>query len=48
MDVWWPTGPPADVFREEILEATYGSHLMVVKVGERRIVVADEHHHRRK
>ena len=41
-------GSPADVFREEILEATYGSHLMVVKVGDRRVVVADEHHHREK
>jgi manganese/iron transport system ATP-binding protein/manganese/zinc/iron transport system ATP- binding protein len=41
-------GSPTDVFREEILEATYGSHLMVVKVGDRRVVVADEHHHRRK
>jgi manganese/iron transport system ATP-binding protein len=40
-------GPPAEVFREEILEATYGSHLMVVKVGERRVVVADEHRHAR-
>jgi len=40
-------GPPAEVFREEILEATYGSHLMVVKIGERRVVVADEHRHRR-
>jgi ABC-type Mn2+/Zn2+ transport system ATPase subunit len=40
-------GPPADVFREEILEVTYGSHLMVVTVGDRRVVVADEHRHRR-
>lgn len=39
-------GPPAEVFREEILEATYGSHLMVVTVGDRRVVVADEHRHR--
>jgi manganese/iron transport system ATP-binding protein/manganese/zinc/iron transport system ATP- binding protein len=39
-------GSPADVFREEILEATYGSHLMIVTVGDRRVVVADEHHHR--
>jgi len=39
-------GPPAEVFREEILENTYGSHLMVVTIGERRVVVADEHHHR--
>ena len=36
-------GPPAEVFREEILEQTYGSHLMVIRVGDRRIVVADEH-----
>jgi len=36
-------GPPAEVFREDILEATYGSHLMIVKVGDRRVVVADEH-----
>jgi ABC-type Mn2+/Zn2+ transport system ATPase subunit len=40
-------GPPAEAFREEILERTYGSHLMIVKVGDRRVVVADEHHHRR-
>ncbi len=39
-------GPPAEVFREEILEATYGSHLMLVAVGDRRVVVADEHRHR--
>jgi manganese/iron transport system ATP-binding protein len=38
-------GPPADVFREKILEETYGSHLMIVAVGDRRVVVADEHHH---
>jgi ABC-type Mn2+/Zn2+ transport system ATPase subunit len=41
-------GPPAEVFREEILESTYGSHLMIVTVGDRRVVVADEHRHRRK
>jgi ABC-type Mn2+/Zn2+ transport system ATPase subunit len=40
-------GPPRAVFREEILEATYGSHLMIVAVGDRRVVVADEHRHRR-
>jgi len=40
-------GPPAEVFRQDILGTTYGSHLMVVTVGDRRIVVADEHHHRR-
>jgi ABC-type Mn2+/Zn2+ transport system ATPase subunit len=38
-------GRTAEVFREDVLEATYGSHLMVVKVGDRRIVVADEHGH---
>jgi manganese/iron transport system ATP-binding protein len=38
-------GPPAEVFREDILEQTYGSHLMIVQVGDRRVVVADEHHH---
>jgi ABC-type Mn2+/Zn2+ transport system ATPase subunit len=36
-------GPTAEVFREDVLEATYGSHLMVVRVGDRRVVVADEH-----
>ncbi len=36
-------GPTAEVFREDVLEATYGSHLMVVHVGDRRVVVADEH-----
>jgi ABC-type Mn2+/Zn2+ transport system ATPase subunit len=41
-------GPPAEVFREDILEATYGSHLMIVKVGDRRVVVADEHRTRPK
>jgi manganese/iron transport system ATP-binding protein/manganese/zinc/iron transport system ATP- binding protein len=39
-------GPPAEVFREDVLEATYGSHLMIVTVGDRRVVVADEHHAR--
>ncbi len=38
-------GPTAEVFREDVLETTYGSHLMVVNVGDRRIVVADEHGH---
>jgi ABC-type Mn2+/Zn2+ transport system ATPase subunit len=36
-------GPTTEVFREDVLEATYGSHLMVVHVGDRRVVVADEH-----
>ncbi len=36
-------GSPVEVFREDILEQTYGSHLMLVKVGDRRVVVADEH-----
>jgi ABC-type Mn2+/Zn2+ transport system ATPase subunit len=40
-------GPPREVFRGEILEATYGSHLMIVQVGDRRVVVADEHQHQR-
>ncbi len=39
-------GPPAQVFREPVLEETYGSHLMIVRVGDRQVVVADEHHHR--
>lgn len=39
-------GPPAQVFRESVLEETYGSHLMIVRVGDRQVVVADEHHHR--
>jgi ABC-type Mn2+/Zn2+ transport system ATPase subunit len=39
-------GSPQDVFSDETLEATYGSHLMIVQVGDRRVVVADEHHHR--
>jgi manganese/iron transport system ATP-binding protein/manganese/zinc/iron transport system ATP- binding protein len=38
-------GPPRDVFREDILDRTYGHHLMIVRVGDRRIVVADEHGH---
>lgn len=38
-------GPPDQVFRERILEETYGSHLMIVRVGDRQVVVADEHHH---
>jgi manganese/iron transport system ATP-binding protein/manganese/zinc/iron transport system ATP- binding protein len=39
-------GAPAQVFRESVLEETYGSHLMIVRVGDRQVVVADEHHHR--
>ncbi len=39
-------GPPTEVFREDILEATYGCHLMIVTVGDRRVVVADEHRSR--
>lgn len=39
-------GPPAQVFREAVLEETYGSHLMIVRVGDRQVVVADEHHQR--
>jgi manganese/iron transport system ATP-binding protein len=36
-------GPPREVFREDILDKTYGHHLMIVQVGDRRVVVADEH-----
>jgi ABC-type Mn2+/Zn2+ transport system ATPase subunit len=36
-------GPPSEVFREDILDKTYGHHLMIVQVGDRRVVVADEH-----
>ena len=36
-------GPPAEVFRQEILDQTYGHHLMIVQVGDRRVVVADDH-----
>lgn len=38
-------GPPREVFREDTLSRTYGSHLMIVQVGDRRVVVADEHGH---
>lgn len=38
-------GPPKDVFRGDILDRTYGSHLMIVDVGDRRVVVTDEHAH---
>ncbi len=38
-------GPPQEVFREDILDRTYGHHLMVVQVGDRRVVVTDEHGH---
>ncbi len=38
-------GPPKEVFREDTLSKTYGNHLMVVQVGDRRVVVADEHGH---
>lgn len=38
-------GSPGEVFREDILDRTYGHHLMIVRVGDRRIVVADEHGH---
>jgi ABC-type Mn2+/Zn2+ transport system ATPase subunit len=40
-------GPPAEVFRDNILDQTYGSHLMIVRAGDRRVVVADEHTHQR-
>ena len=36
-------GPPSVLFREDILEQTYGHHLMIVQVGDRHLVVADEH-----
>jgi ABC-type Mn2+/Zn2+ transport system ATPase subunit len=36
-------GPPKEVFREDVLDRTYGHHLMIVQVGDRRVVVADEH-----
>jgi ABC-type Mn2+/Zn2+ transport system ATPase subunit len=36
-------GPPSEVFREDVLNCTYGHHLMIVSVGDRRVVVADEH-----
>ena len=36
-------GPPAEVFRQDILDRTYGHHLMMVDVGGRRVVVADDH-----
>jgi len=39
-------GPPTQVFRDSVLEETYGSHLMIVRVGDRQVVVADEHRHR--
>jgi ABC-type Mn2+/Zn2+ transport system ATPase subunit len=38
-------GPPREVFREDTLDRTYGNHLMIVQVGDRRVVVADEHGH---
>jgi manganese/iron transport system ATP-binding protein/manganese/zinc/iron transport system ATP- binding protein len=38
-------GPPAEVFREATLQETYGSHFVVVRVGDRQIVVTDEHRH---
>ncbi|MEK7221232.1 MAG: metal ABC transporter ATP-binding protein [candidate division NC10 bacterium] len=38
-------GPPKEAFREDTLDQTYGHHLMIVQVGDRRIVVADEHRH---
>jgi manganese/iron transport system ATP-binding protein/manganese/zinc/iron transport system ATP- binding protein len=38
-------GPPKEVFREDVLDRTYGHHLMIVQVGDRRVVVADEHKH---
>jgi len=36
-------GPPNVLFREDILEQTFGHHLMIVQVGDRHLVVADEH-----
>ncbi len=38
-------GPPKEAFREDTLDQTYGHHLMIVQVGDRRVVVADEHRH---
>jgi ABC-type Mn2+/Zn2+ transport system ATPase subunit len=38
-------GPPKEVFRGDILDRTYGSHLMIVDAGDRRVVVTDEHAH---
>jgi len=38
-------GPPREVFREDTLDRTYGNHLMIVQVEDRRVVVADEHGH---
>jgi hypothetical protein len=35
------------VFQQDILDRTYGHHLMIVTVGDRRVVVADEHAHRK-
>jgi len=38
-------GPPEELFREDTLSRTYGNHLMIVQMGDRRVVVADEHGH---
>ena len=38
-------GPPKEAFREDTLDQTYGHHLMIIQVGDRRVVVADEHRH---
>ena len=38
-------GPAAAVFTEEQLQRAYGSHLMLVKVGDRYLAVEDAAHH---
>jgi ABC-type Mn2+/Zn2+ transport system ATPase subunit len=36
-------GPPGEVFTPELLNQTYESHLMILKVGDRTVAIEDGH-----
>jgi len=38
-------GPPEEVFTPELLNETYQSHLMILKVGDRTVAIEDGHTH---
>lgn len=40
-------GKPEEVFTPEILNETYESHLMILKVGDRTVAIEDTHGHHR-
>jgi len=37
-------GPPEEVFTSELLNETYQSHLMILKLGDRTIAIEDTNH----